>query len=394
MQRGIVGGAQTYQAAAFAELRSRGHEVALLHEVSLGDAATPIDGNDPAEARWCITELGEAGALGGVHDWRPDVVYAHGFTDPELEAKIVARYPSVLYAHSYYGTCATARKLHSWPALQPCTRTLGPMCLAVNYVRGCGARDPLGLLSSYRAQHRRLVNLPRYGAIAVASHHMVAEYERHGVPSDRIELLPLFPGTVPEQRLPPVGPPTGVIVFASRLTWLKGGAFLVDALPAASAARGRPRTLVVAGDGPERSTLEERAAKQGVQARFLGWLGKESMVETMRTAELVAVPSLWPEPFGLVGIEAGRYGVPAVAFANGGILDWLLPGESGELAPSAPTAAGLADAIVRALRDPVHYARLREGAWRVSRRFAREAHVEGLERLLRRVAAGAVHALG
>jgi glycosyltransferase involved in cell wall biosynthesis len=75
------------------------------------------------------------------------------------------------------------------------------------------------------------------------------------------------------------------------------------------------------------------------------------------------VPSVWPEPFGLVGPEAAAYGVPAAAYAVGGIPDWLQDGVNGHLAPgNPPMAAGLADAIVNCLGDPAHYEQLRRGA--------------------------------
>ena len=103
----------------------------------------------------------------------------------------------------------------------------------------------------------------------------------------------------------------------------------------------------------------------------------------MREADVLAVPSVWPEPFGLVGIEAGCVGLPAAAFDVGGVRDWVRPGESGELAPGdPPTADGLVQAIVRALADPAHLNRLRVGAWEVVRGFGRERHVEGLQRIL------------
>ena len=103
----------------------------------------------------------------------------------------------------------------------------------------------------------------------------------------------------------------------------------------------------------------------------------------MREADLLAVPSVWPEPFGLVGIEAGCVGLPAVAFAVGGIPDWLIPGKSGELAPGdPPTADGLALAIVRALADPTPLQRLRIGAWEVARTFRPGRHLDELERIL------------
>ncbi len=107
----------------------------------------------------------------------------------------------------------------------------------------------------------------------------------------------------------------------------------------------------------------------------------------MRGADLLAVPSVWPEPFGLVGLEAGCVGLPAVAFAVGGISDWLRPGVSGELAPGdPPTIAGLADAIGRALADLDHHARLRYGAWTVAQSFTQPAHLAGLERILEQIA--------
>jgi glycosyltransferase involved in cell wall biosynthesis len=126
-----------------------------------------------------------------------------------------------------------------------------------------------------------------------------------------------------------------------------------------------------------------------VAATFHGWVDREQRDRILGAADLLAVPSLWPEPFGLVGVEAGRLGLPAVGFAVGGIPDWLIAGKTGELAPGdPPTVAGLADAIVRALRDPVHHAHLRRGAWEHARPFTIASHLDRLEPILAGAAAG------
>jgi glycosyltransferase involved in cell wall biosynthesis len=150
----------------------------------------------------------------------------------------------------------------------------------------------------------------------------------------------------------------------------------------ASQALGRPLHLDVTGDGPERDALASRARAHGINVDFRGWIETARLGRLMEIVDVLAVPSLWPEPFGVVGIEAGCFGLPSVAFATGGIPSWLRAGVSGELAPTPPSVSGLADALVRALRDPAHLDALRLGAWQVAREFSRERHVEGIEAAL------------
>ena len=151
----------------------------------------------------------------------------------------------------------------------------------------------------------------------------------------------------------------------------------------ASKTLGRALRLTIAGDGPDRQRLIELAGTCGVPADFVGWVDRSRRLEVLRKADLVAVPSLWPEPFGLTGLEGFCLGVPAVGYAVGGVPDWLIPGETGELAEGeSPSVRGLAAALVRALSDPDRYARLSAGAWQFTRRFALDAHIATLEPLL------------
>ena len=139
---------------------------------------------------------------------------------------------------------------------------------------------------------------------------------------------------------------------------LKGGMLLLEAVRPIQRRLNRPLRVVFAGDGPDRQQWEARAKEiaaedSDVSILFTGWCDEARLGILMRESRLLVVPSVWPEPFGSVGMAAASYGVPAAAFAVGGIPQWLHEGVNGHLAPgSPPTAAGLADAVVRCLDEP------------------------------------------
>ena len=93
---------------------------------------------------------------------------------------------------------------------------------------------------------------------------------------------------------------------------------------------------------------------------------------------MVVVPSLWPEPFGLVGIEALAAGRPVVASATGGIEDWLDDGVSG-VCVKPGDARELARALDALLADPDRRRAMGEaGKLAVQSRFSPESHVLAL----------------
>jgi glycosyltransferase involved in cell wall biosynthesis len=382
----IVGGAETYLRELLPTLRGRGHELALLHENQAAEWTGKITEHVPGLTCWHAGGQPLQALMARVADWRPDVVYAQGLESPELEHALLERFPVVLFAHNYHGTCPSGTKRFAAPSPRPCGRTFGVGCLVRFYPRRCGGLNPRTMLRQYRLQQQRMALLPRYRSVLVASRHMRQEFLRHGVSEDRLHLLPLFPpGQTPDPSPPPDRPQTGRILMVGRLTDVKGGRPLIEAVRRARTALGRPLSLVIAGDGPDRPALENAARAAGVDVEFTGWVAPYKRTELMRAADLLAVPSVWPEPFGLVGIEAGCVGLPTVAFAVGGIPDWLEAGRSGELAPGdPPTAAGLAEALVRALRDADHLNALRRGAWRKAGEFSPERHVARLEEILER----------
>ncbi len=384
--RNLVGGVEKYLHGILSPLAGRGHQLALLYEYRFDPEKECIHSLDLDIPSLGIHEAGSDAGLRFVRDWKPDVVYSQGLDAAGLQSALLDQYPNVFFAHNYVGTCASGEKCHAFPAPQPCDRRFGPMCLVLYYPRRCGGLNPVTMFRMFELSAEKNAQLERYAAILVASAHMRREYERHGVKPENIQVAALPNPQGAKFHSPARTGSGGNLLFLGRLTKLKGAGHLLRAIPLAEKTLGRPLAVTVAGDGPERGRLEALARSRQVAAEFTGWVGSSQKTELFARADLLVVPSLWPEPFGLVGIEAGADGLPAVAYDVGGIPDWLIPGYSGELAPgNPPTAEGLAGAIARALSDPSHYAELSRGAREVAARFTLAAHLTQLENTLESV---------
>jgi glycosyltransferase involved in cell wall biosynthesis len=388
-----AGGAETYLALVIPALLSAGHEVAFLCELDKPADRQRINLPDGAPL-WCASEIGADTALARLREWKPGVVYAHRFEDPAMERGAIAAAASVFFAHDYYGTCISGDKTVSFPRRRPCSRKFGARCFMHYYPRRCGGLNPLSMWNMFRLQSERLASMRRYDRIVTASEHMRREYLRHGLPPDAVQTL-MYPidssGTWSnggENGVRADCPPSEWrLVFAGRMTKLKGGTVLLDALPRVSAALDARVALTFIGDGPARPEWEAHARRlvardRNLRVEFSGWLAGAEFASVARQAHLHVMPSVWPEPFGRSGLELGAMGVPSAAFAVGGISDWLRDGVNGFLAPGdTPGGGALADAIVRCLNDGATYARLRAGALESARRFRVERHIEDLVRV-------------
>ena len=86
------------------------------------------------------------------------------------------------------------------------------------------------------------------------------------------------------------------------------------------------------------------------------------------------MPSLWPEPFGMMGIEAYARGRPVAAYAVGGIPEWI--GDGG-IAVRRGDEAALARAIVEVL-DERRWNQFAQAARRLAERYTPEAYADRL----------------
>ena len=170
------------------------------------------------------------------------------------------------------------------------------------------------------------------------------------------------------------------------MTPLKGPEVLVRAVHHAAGFLQRPLRIVLAGEGPERDHLERLATELGAggafTAEFPGWVGAPARTALLARASIMAIPSMWPEPFGLVGLEAANAGVPSVAFDVGGIREWLTPDVSGRVRNCPAARQRWVTPSPACSSDPARTRGSRQVRARPRVRFSARAHLDALERVL------------
>ncbi len=173
---------------------------------------------------------------------------------------------------------------------------------------------------------------------------------------------------------PRAGPP--VFVTASSLTIEKGVQTAVDAMERLTGQYPDAR-LVVFGDGPLRTELEERAAPLGDAVEFHGRVDSATVYSTMRDATATIFPSRWDEPFGRITVESMMLGTPVVGSDVGGIAEVIDHGRTGLLF-DPDDADELSDHLMTLVRDEGIWSRLQRDALKSSSRFSPKSIVDDL----------------
>lgn len=346
------GGEDVVAAAEAAMLLERGHEVErwTVSNEGLEEAGAAARLGAAAEAIWSRSAAHEMRARIGC--FRPDVVHFHN-TFPRLSTSVYAEcrragVAVVQTLHNYRLICPKATLFRDGHECQDCVGRTVPY---PGVLHGCyrGSRAQSAVVAAMLAfnwangNYRSLVD--RYIALTPSGRDL---FVRGGLPADRVRVKPNF---LPSD--PGLGRHTGgFALFAGRLLPEKGATTLIRSWR-------RLKTtvpLLIAGDGPAREELE-REGSGDARIRFLGWRDAVEVGRLTADAALVVVPSEWPEPFGLVVIEAFARGTPVVATIAGGLADLVQDGENGWSVPPGDVPA-LARAIDVALADePERYRR-------------------------------------
>jgi glycosyltransferase involved in cell wall biosynthesis len=316
-----------------------------------------------------------------------DLVHAqHVMTvPPAIAAARKSDVPVIATVRDYWPVCYWSDLLHTRSGLALCPEcTIGNMTRCIQPRAGAAWPLALPMIPYMRDNLARKQRTLADADAVIAVSRRIADDLRARAPELRATRIEVIPNpvnvgalrTLASRQPMTIGVPKGpYALYLGKIAPNKGTSFLVPAIERADL----DWPLVVAGDGPDRSAVEQDAVKSGRDVRFTGWIDQAAAAQWLAHASMLVFPSRGPESLSRVLIEASALGVPIAAMDTGGTRDIIEPGVTGLLSSSPE---GLAE-DVRTLRcDRALRARLGAAARRrVEIEFDAEAVVGRVERL-------------
>jgi len=359
----VIGGGEIHVQALSRALRKRGHEVAVC-----------TIGNSRPTVSHCTTEEGiRVYRMEGVFQkmpflfkdptrrWHPPI------PDPlltrEINKIIRKEKPNVLHAHGWI-LCSylpLERKfaipliltLHSYGFICPKKNLMrGNTICKEPFTEGCVAcgSQSYGFIKSffaYRGVKSTRDKLALVNKFIAVSSFVKEVYSKHlDIDDKRIIVIPNFYDSGQKDiddvdLVESANLPEDFILFVGALTPFKG----VDTLIKAYDKMGDKTKLVLIGTQHPGYNYTKRRGVTVIENA-----SRRTVLRAYSKCRLVVIPSIWPEPFGLVALEAMSYSKPIVASRVGGLQEVVVDGVTGILVPPS-NPRKLAEAITKILQD-------------------------------------------
>lgn len=344
-------GAETTLRFLAKQLLDRGHECSVItltperreniggidgipvHYLPLANAYWPHGGRRPVALRPLFQALDafnpimERRLAQVFRDMRPQVVSAHNLQGFSVSAWRTAKrlgIPLVQTLHDYYTACPRSTMWR--PERGNCERQC-PECRIFSIPRRMVSPFPTAITA---VSHRLFDRIVSTGMFAAAENgFQPVRVIRGNNPTSGLPLLPIGRGDGPWR-----------FGFMGRLDPAKGIEPLIEAFA------GLPKgcaTLTVAGSGPDSYARTLRSHSAGHAAiKFVGQVEPASFFQQI---DVLAIPSVWEDPFPRVFHEALAFGVPSLVTPLGGLPEAIDHGGTGIIAAAA-TPAALRDSML------------------------------------------------
>ncbi len=368
------GGAETLILHERRLLEASGHEVKVL------TSCTPTPDTDFADYTFRSPDATSIGKLllyvhnpfakralkKAVKSFRPDVIHLHTITKAS---------PAIAKATQGIPTVMT---LHDYGLLYPELANVLPREQFCGFGNEACCPEHVGFVHFYFERHRTKMhrtNFSRYQNLLVPSQFMARILADLGMKATTLSNgVPVIDGSSAEKS-------KNLILYVGRLEPEKGIMELLMSFPQVVKVAPRARLMIV-GNGsllPDvKQFITDRKLEKSIE--IYGQAPAAEVEALYQKATIVVVPSLWPEPFGLVGLEAMSAGAAVVGSGRGGMQDWLQDGYNGLIAdPADPNE--FAAVITKLLTDDTLRQRLIRNGDKTAQTFSLENHVRRLENI-------------
>ena len=244
-------------------------------------------------------------------------------------------------------------------------------------------RHPKRLLAAYSNTAFEVNEASKkYRAVVVMSSYMKEEAMHTGIQAEKLRINPYFVSQKSEFETNLKSSfDSRSLLFAGRLIEHKGPHRLLEYL--LPHLENENLRLKFIGEGPLEDSMRAMVQTTGMESRveFLGWKSSEEVQVEMRRSSLFMFSSIYPEAFGIVGIEAMLNQTPVIGFDVGGASEWLVENESGrKVSPQDPAA--LVAAVKDLLANYDTYERIAVRAKVLAKsKFTPEIHLQSLHEL-------------
>jgi glycosyltransferase involved in cell wall biosynthesis len=214
-----------------------------------------------------------------------------------------------------------------------CDQPFGLHCFYHAYKEGCCNRHPKRLLKAYNnVKFETTEGKQNYKAIIVMSEYIENEALKVGYKKEQLFLNPCFTEPVSDVDLvDQSNSEKKSIIFIGRLSRTKGVHYFIEC-GVRLLEKGYQVQLDIVGDGHDADYFKEKIPEKYINDFiFHGWQSRGNINRLLDQSYLMIFPSIYPEAFGISGIEAMMRGKPVVGFDVGGVSTWLKDKVSGHL---------------------------------------------------------------
>ncbi|MFS0723895.1 glycosyltransferase family 4 protein [Paenibacillus sp. 1P07SE] len=301
------------------ELLMKNHEVCIM---TLQASDYGNWGNDNVE----VNVLGN-----NIHSWKgsvetysPDLIVWHATPHTAtLVEELSHIYKVACVIHGV--VCPSGSRLYR-DRNEVCKRVSGSYCLVNWYMRQCGnVKSPKLAIQAIQSHRKILSALMSCREVYAVSNAVLEFLVIEGINRENIVVFDNSEwslNAVPPLKVPKPNQKLNLL-YVGRLVYSKGVQFLIEAVQQLVKESVSVHCYII-GDGWYHSKLKVLVHNMGLQSNitFLGKLPRTKVETWYENTDIVVVPSIWPEPAGLVVPEARRMGKPVIVFESGGLPEW------------------------------------------------------------------------